>query len=98
MLSNTKIDTSEQRLSNKSFMCHIPPNRQENTIVLLNLPFQALKIKYYKLMIELGQHKKDYLNICKNYQALFNTPKVQEDETRWREVCYYVYNCVLCCL
>ncbi|CAI8038715.1 26S proteasome non-ATPase regulatory subunit 12 [Geodia barretti] len=39
---------------------------------------QELKLKYYRLMIELCQHDHDYLAICRHYQAIFTTPSVQE--------------------
>ena len=38
-------------------------------------------------MIELCQYEKKYLAICKHYQAIFDTPKVQETEEEWKEVC-----------
>ncbi|XP_028395643.1 26S proteasome non-ATPase regulatory subunit 12-like [Dendronephthya gigantea] len=44
-----------------------------------------LKLRYYQLMIELAQHDSDYLNICKYYHAVFNTPVVQEDPVKWHE-------------
>ncbi|CAB4007558.1 26S proteasome non-ATPase regulatory subunit 12 [Paramuricea clavata] len=44
-----------------------------------------LKLRYYKLMIELAQHDSDYLNICKYYHAVYNTPAVQEDPNKWQE-------------
>ena len=37
-------------------------------------------------MIELAQHDSDYLNICKYYHAVYNTPAVQDDPTKWQEV------------
>ena len=37
-------------------------------------------------MIEMAQHDSDYLNICKYYHAVFNTPGVQEDPAKWQEV------------
>ena len=46
---------------------------------------QELKLRYYKLMIEMAQHESDYLNICKYYHAVFNTPGVQEDPAKWQE-------------
>lgn len=53
------------------------------------IPFllQELKLKYYKLMIELCQHEKDYVAICKHYRAIFDTPQVQKEEELWKEVC-----------
>ena len=47
---------------------------------------QELKLKYYRLMIELCQHDHDYPAICRHYRAIFDTPCVQEDETQWKAV------------
>lgn len=47
---------------------------------------QELKLKYYKLMIELCQHEEDYLAICQHYREVFNTPQVQKGEELWKEV------------
>jgi 26S proteasome regulatory subunit N5 len=46
---------------------------------------QELKLKYYRLMIELCQHDHDYLAICRHYKAIFTTPSVQEDELQWQD-------------
>ena len=46
-------------------------------------------------MIELCQYEKKYLAICKHYQAIFDTPKVQETEEEWKEVCcVHVCTCI----
>ena len=52
------------------------------------LPFylQELKLKYYKLMIELCRHDQKYLAICQHYRAIFDTPQVQKEEGLWKEV------------
>lgn len=47
---------------------------------------KELKLKYYELMIELCSHDSEYLAICKHYQAVFNTPQVQRQESLWCEV------------
>lgn len=46
---------------------------------------QELKLKYYRLMIELCQHDRDYLATCQHYRAIFETPRVQEDEAMWKD-------------
>lgn len=43
-----------------------------------------LKLKYYNLMLELAQHEKNYLNMCKYYRAIFDTPRIQSDEGAWK--------------
>lgn len=47
---------------------------------------QDLKLKYYKLMIELDEVDRNYLNACKHYRAVFNTPSIQEDQAKKQEV------------
>lgn len=37
-------------------------------------------------MIELCQHDHKYLSICQHYRAVFDTPKIQDEEGRWKEV------------
>lgn len=46
---------------------------------------QDLKLRYYKLMIELDQHESSYLAICKHYSALYRTESVQQDEAQRKE-------------
>ncbi|XP_060521588.1 26S proteasome non-ATPase regulatory subunit 12 [Cylas formicarius] len=38
---------------------------------------QDLKLKYYRLMMELDQHEGSYLATCKHYRAVLNTPNIQ---------------------
>lgn len=40
---------------------------------------QELKLKYYRLMIELDQHEGSYLATCKHYRAILTTPCIQSD-------------------
>lgn len=47
---------------------------------------QDLKLKYYRLMIELDQHEGSYLATCKHYRAVLNTPSVQEDAGQRHQV------------
>jgi len=44
---------------------------------------QDLKLKYYKLMIELALHDGKYLPICRHFRAVFDTPCIQEDTEKW---------------
>jgi 26S proteasome regulatory subunit N5 len=51
---------------------------------MLNDPDLAdVKIKFYELMIKLHAFESKYLEICKSYHAMYNTPKVQTDEAQW---------------
>ena len=47
---------------------------------------QELKLKYYRLMIELCQHDNNYLAICQHYRSIFDTPKVQQEEETMKDV------------
>nr|CAG4643901.1 EOG090X04UV [Lepidurus arcticus] len=45
-----------------------------------------LKLKFYKLMIEMDQSERSYLSICKHYRAIYNTDVIQADDTEKRRV------------
>ena len=47
---------------------------------------QELKLRYYRLMVELGQHDSNYLAICQHYRAMFDTPLLQQDAEAWKDV------------
>ena len=47
---------------------------------------QDLKLKYYELMIRINLHADRYLEVCKNYRAVYDTPKIAEDRLAWRPV------------
>jgi 26S proteasome regulatory subunit N5 len=51
-----------------------------------------LKIRFYKLMIQLSLATNDYLKICKNYRSLYDTPSILEDEKQWKEVGLWIYD------
>ena len=48
--------------------------------------YSELKLKFYTYMIELGQHEGDYLDICKNFRQLYDTPCIKEVRTVHRIV------------
>ena len=45
-----------------------------------------LKLKYYELMIRLDLHADKYLDVCKHYRAVYDTPKVAEDPNAWKPI------------
>jgi len=45
--------------------------------------FQDLKLKYYELMIRYHTHESNYLEICRAFQAIYDTPKIKADRTQW---------------
>lgn len=50
---------------------------------LLDEEHQDLKIRYYNLLIRYYTEKKDYLEICKAHQSIYDTPKVKENTALW---------------
>jgi len=48
--------------------------------------WQAIKIKYYTLMIEYHKHYSNYLEITKAYREIFHTNVIQTDQAQWRDV------------
>ncbi|KAJ1363353.1 hypothetical protein KIN20_023200 [Parelaphostrongylus tenuis] len=57
---------------------------------------QDLKIRFYNLMITIGLHDSKYLDVCRHYRALFDTPKIAADTEKSRMVlkCAVIY-CLL---
>ena len=55
---------------------------------------QQLKIRFYKLMIQLSEHDQDFLKTCQHYRHIYVTECVKEEDTWWREIlklsCIYV--------
>ncbi|KAH7702456.1 PCI domain-containing protein, partial [Aphelenchoides avenae] len=54
---------------------------------------QDLKLEYYHYMITIGLHDGNYLDVCRYYRAIFETPKIQADKGRASEVlkCVVLY-------
>ena len=53
---------------------------------MLLLPeHQERKLSYHRLMIRFYQKKGAYLNCCKSYRAIFDTPVVQADAAQWQD-------------
>lgn len=55
---------------------------------------QELKLKFYKLMIELDQHEGSYLAICKHYRAIYDTAVIKEDLDKRNEVKWQIIICL----
>lgn len=54
---------------------------------------QESKLKYYNLMIQVDQHEGSYLSICKHYRAIYDTPCILEDSSKWQQVlCVFKYH------
>eukprot|EP00116_Pleurobrachia_bachei_P006726 sb/3466988/ len=48
-----------------------------------------LKMRYYRQMIDLNLHHKDYLAVSKNYHEIYTTPAVKENDEQWKEWALY---------
>uniref|UniRef100_A0A8C3B3E4 26S proteasome non-ATPase regulatory subunit 12 n=1 Tax=Cyclopterus lumpus TaxID=8103 RepID=A0A8C3B3E4_CYCLU len=46
---------------------------------------EEAKLKYYNLMIHVDQHEGSYLSICKHYRAIYDTPCILEDSSKWQQ-------------
>ncbi|KTW30363.1 hypothetical protein T552_00836 [Pneumocystis carinii B80] len=47
---------------------------------------EDLKLRYYELLIRIGLYEDNYLEVCKYYKAVYDTPSIIEDETKWKDV------------
>ena len=48
---------------------------------------QELKLKYYTLMVRYWTNEKNFLEIAKAYQAIYDTPQVKASDALWKTVC-----------
>mmetsp|Transcript_9813 Transcript_9813/g.23690 ORF Transcript_9813/g.23690 Transcript_9813/m.23690 type:complete len:458 (+) Transcript_9813:71-1444(+) len=46
---------------------------------------EEYKVKFYTLMTIYHRHKKEALELAKDYHAIYSTPHIQSDETKWVE-------------
>eukprot|EP01087_Luapelamoeba_hula_P001952 TRINITY_DN1173_c0_g1_i1.p1 TRINITY_DN1173_c0_g1~~TRINITY_DN1173_c0_g1_i1.p1 ORF type:complete len:466 (-),score=98.64 TRINITY_DN1173_c0_g1_i1:67-1464(-) len=65
-------------------------SRKVTAKALENTDFQDLKLRYYDLMVQFYAHESDYLNICRSFLAMYNTPSVQESAEQWKAKLKYV--------
>ncbi|CAI7795807.1 unnamed protein product [Closterium sp. NIES-54] len=53
-----------------------------------------LKLMFYELMIRYHTNANDYLEICRCYQNIYDTPAVKADQERWipvlKRICWYL--------
>ncbi|KAI6226183.1 26S proteasome non-ATPase regulatory subunit 12 [Aphelenchoides fujianensis] len=47
---------------------------------------QDLKLEFYAYKIAVGLNDNSYLDVCRHYRAVFDTPKVQADESKVKEI------------
>ncbi|EXX58975.1 proteasome regulatory particle lid subunit RPN5 [Rhizophagus irregularis DAOM 197198w] len=61
-------------------------SRKINTKFFAETEQQDLKLRYYELMIQHALHEEQYLNVCKYYRHVYDTPLVKEDEMKWKGI------------
>ncbi|RIA84649.1 PCI domain-containing protein [Glomus cerebriforme] len=61
-------------------------SRKINTKFFADNEQQDLKLRYYELMIQHALHEEQYLNVCKYYRHVYDTPLVKEDELKWKGI------------
>ena len=44
-----------------------------------------LKIRFYNLMIQLSLQSNNYLQTCKNFRCLYDTPAIKGSEAEWKK-------------
>jgi len=71
-------------LATKDFVRTQIISRKINPKLLDDEDFQELKLEYYGYMIRFNLHEKKFLDVAKNYLAIFNTPVTQADESKWK--------------
>eukprot|EP00243_Klebsormidium_subtile_P003291 TRINITY_DN16644_c0_g1_i1.p1 TRINITY_DN16644_c0_g1~~TRINITY_DN16644_c0_g1_i1.p1 ORF type:complete len:477 (+),score=150.55 TRINITY_DN16644_c0_g1_i1:140-1570(+) len=49
-------------------------------------PLLDLKVIYYELMIRYYRHGREYLEICRAYQNIYDTPSIRDDPLKWQPV------------
>ena len=69
-------------------------SRKLGTKIFADKANSDLKIRFYTLMIQYAIHEGQYLNVCKYYRHIYDTPIVKEDKeklaTTLRDVVVFV--------
>jgi len=73
-------------LATKDFIRTQIISKKISTRFFEDAKYSDLKLKFYRYMIELGQHEGDYLDICRNFRQLYDTPCIQEDANEKMDV------------
>lgn len=77
-------------LSKKDFIGTRIVSEKIQTKFFEEAAYQDLKLKYYRLMIQLDLEESKYLGICKHYRAVYNTPSIQSNPAEKQMVLKYV--------
>ncbi|KAI9105969.1 PCI domain-containing protein [Phlyctochytrium arcticum] len=65
-------------------------SRKISTKLFQNLEFSDLKIRFYELMIKYALHEGQYLDACKYYRNIYQTPEIQDNEEKRLETLRFV--------
>lgn len=57
-------------------------SRKISERLLNHTDFQHEKERYYRMMIRYYSHVKQYLDVCRSYLSIYNTPSVKADESK----------------
>jgi len=70
-------------LDNKDFIRGQIMSNKINRKVLLETEFQDLKLRFYEQMIRYHSHDNNYLEICRCYHSIYDTPNVKAVKDSW---------------
>jgi len=59
-------------------------SKKLNPKLLEKEEFMDIKVQFYEYMVRYWLHEEKYLDVCKCYLQIFNTPSVKADETKWK--------------
>eukprot|EP01116_Phalansterium_solitarium_P021761 TRINITY_DN6907_c0_g1_i1.p1 TRINITY_DN6907_c0_g1~~TRINITY_DN6907_c0_g1_i1.p1 ORF type:complete len:473 (+),score=77.63 TRINITY_DN6907_c0_g1_i1:93-1421(+) len=69
-------------LDNKDFIKAQILSNKINKRLLEDTEFQDIKIRFYELMVRFYLHDFKYIDICRSYLAMYNTPNIKCDEAK----------------
>jgi len=70
-------------LDNKDYIRAQIMSNKINRKVLSENDFQDLKLRFYELMIRYHSHDNNFLEICRSYHAIYDTPDVKSSKQKW---------------
>jgi 26S proteasome regulatory subunit N5 len=73
-------------MAKKDFSRAASLSRKINIRFFQNAENHDLKIRFYELMIQHSVHSDEFLNTCKHYRQLYDTPSIKNDDKKWPDV------------
>jgi 26S proteasome regulatory subunit N5 len=64
-------------------------SRKISTKYFNNVEVSDLKLKFYDQQIQLAKQEDKYLDVCKHYRAVYDTPSVVADPAKLKSVCSF---------